>query len=91
MPPEDAGYGAGLVDVEVTADFDDSDMTDAVIIASDGAWEPLATDYGDIEWLWDASPAGIGSACGPESGDAASIAEGVLVRARSLGLNDNGT
>ena len=91
MPPEDAGCGVGLVDVEVIADFEDSDLPDAVIIASDGAWEPLAVDYGDIEWLWDASPAGIGSDCGPESGDAATIAESVLARARSLGLNDNAT
>ena len=91
MPPEDAGYGAGPVDVEVIADVEDSDMPDAVIIASDGAWEPLAADYGDIEWLWDASPAGIGSACGPETGDAAAIAGNVLATARSLGLNDNAT
>lgn len=91
MPPEDAGYGVGLADVEVMADFEDSDMPGAVIIASDGAWEPLAADYGDIEWLWDASPAGIGSACDPESGDAAAIAESVLTSARSFGLNDNAT
>lgn len=91
MPPEDAGYGAGLVEVEVIADFEEADLPDAVIIASDGAWEPLAAEYGDIDWLWDASPAGIGSACGPESGDASAIAGSVLARARSLGLDDNAT
>ena len=91
MPPEDAGHGVGLVGVEVIADFEDSDMPDAVIIASDGAWEPLAADYGDIEWLWDASPTGIGSACGPESDDAAAIAESVLTTARGFDLNDNAT
>ena len=91
MPPEEAGYGAGPVGVEVIADFEDSDLPDAVVIASDGAWEPLAADYGDIEWLWDPSPAGIGSACGPQSGDAAAIAGSVLATARGFGLNDNAT
>ena len=66
-------------------------MPDAVIIASDGAWEPLAIEYGDTEWLWDDSPAGIGSACAPDAGDASDIARSVLGRARSLGLNDNAT
>ena len=91
MPPEGPWDSGGLADVEMVADFEDSDLPDAVIIASDGAWEPLAADYGDIEWLWDESPAGIGSACGPESGDAAAIAGSVLARARRLGLNDNAT
>ena len=91
MPPEDEGYGAGLVEVEVIADFEDSDMPDAVIIASDGAWEPHAADYGDAEWLWDESSAGIGSACAPGAEDAAAIAESVLTGARRLGLRDNAT
>ncbi len=91
MPPEDEGYGAGLVEVDVIGDFEDAEIPEAVIIASDGAWEPLAADYGDIEWLWDTSPAGIGSACGPESGDAAAIAGTVLATARGLGLRDNAT
>ena len=91
LPPEDEGYGAGLVDVEVIGDFEDSEMPGAVIIASDGAWEPLAADYGDTEWLWDESPDGIGAACAPEADDASEIARSVLAKARSLGLKDNAT
>jgi hypothetical protein len=91
QPPEDWGPGAGAVDVEIVDGFDDSDLPDAVIIASDGAWEPLAIEYGDAEWLWDDSPAGIGSACNPGAADASGIAESVLANARGLGLNDNAT
>ena len=91
MPPEDEASAAGPVEVDVTGEFEDSAMPDAVIIASDGAWEPLAIDYGGAEWLWDDSPAGIGSACAPDAGDASDIARSVVVKARSLGLNDNAT
>ena len=90
MPPEYDWYGeAGHA--EIIGDFDDSEMPDAVIIASDGAWEPLAIDYGGAEWLWDYSTAGIGSACDPEAGNASEIARSVLERARILGFNDNAT
>ena len=91
QPPEDMGHDAGLVDVEMAHVFEDSEIPDAVIIASDGAWEPLAIDYGGEEWLWDDTPAGIGSACAPSADDASGIAESVLARAVSLGLNDNAT
>ena len=91
MPPEDEGSGAGLVEVDTVCEFEDSEMPDSVIIASDGAWEPLALDYGGAEWLWDESPAGIGSACSRDADDASDIAESVLAKARSLGLNDNAT
>ena len=87
MPPDDEWYG-GAPEAEIIGDFE---MPDVVIIASDGVWEPLAIDYGDAEWLWDDSPAGIGSACDPQAYDAADIARSVLERARSLGLNDNAT
>ena len=71
--------------------FEYSELPDTVIIASDGAWEPLAIEYGGVDWLWDDSPAGIGSACDAEADDASGIAEGLLARARRLGLNDNAT
>ena len=91
QPPEDGGHDAGPVDVETAGVFEDSELPDAVIIASDGAWEPLAAEGGGMEWLWDDSPAGIGSACDPEADDASGIAESVLETARSLGFNDNAT
>ena len=91
MPPEDEASVAGLVVVDMTDEFEDSGMLDGVIIASDGAWEPIAIDYGGAEWLWDYSPAGIGSACAPDDGDALDIARSVLAKARNLGLNDNAT
>ena len=91
MPPENEGSGAGLVEVEIAGDSECPEMPDAVIIASDGAWEPLAIDYGGAEWLWDETPAGIGSACAPDAGDASDIARSVLSKARGHGLNDNAT
>lgn len=91
QPPEDEAEEAGLVEVEMAGVFEDSELPDAVIIASDGAWEPPAKRYGGMEWLWDDSPAGIGSACAPGVDHASGIAESVLGTARSLGLNDNAT
>lgn len=91
QPPEDEAQDAGLVEVEMAGVFEDSELPDAVIIASDGAWEPPAMRYGGMEWLWDDSPAGIGSACDPEADEASGIAESVLAKARGLGLNDNAT
>lgn len=90
MPPE-YDWSGESAHAEIIADFDESEIPDAVIIASDGVWEPLAIDYGSAEWLWDGSPAGIGSACDPEAGNASEIARSVLARAHSLGLNDNAT
>ena len=91
QPPEGGGHDAGPVDVEMVDGFEDSELPDVVIIASDGVWEPLATRGGGEEWLWDDSPTGIGSACDPEAVDASGIAEGILAKARTLGLNDNAT
>lgn len=91
QPPEDGGHDAGPVDVDMVDGFEDSELPDVVIIASDGVWEPLATRGGGMEWLWDDSPAGIGSACDPEAVDASGIAEGILAKARTFGLNDNAT
>lgn len=91
LPPEDEGYDTGPTEVGITDGFEDFGLPDAVIIASDGAWEPLAIEYGGAEWLWDDTPAGIGSACDPAADDASGIARSVLAKARSLGLNDNAT
>ena len=90
-PPEDEGHGAGADEVEMVDGFEDSESPDVVIIASDGAWEPLAIEYGGAEWLWDDSPAGIGSACHPGADEASGVAESVLAKARGLGLNDSAT
>ena len=91
MPPEDDGFGTGLIDVDMVGPLEGPEMPDAVLIASDGAWEPLAIAYGGAAWLWDDSVAGIGSACAPDAADASDIARSVLARARDLGLNDNAT
>lgn len=91
QPPEDEGYDAGPVEVEMAPGFEESELPDVVIIASDGAWEPPAIDYGGAEWLWDDSSAGIGSVCDRGADEASGVAEGVLARAVGLGLNDNAT
>ena len=90
-PSPDGGPDGGPVEVEMVDGFEDSELPDAVIIASDGAWEPPAVRYGGMRWLWDDSPAGIGSACDPEAVDASGIAESLLAKARRLGLHDNAT
>ena len=91
MLPEDDGFGDGFLELDMVGGFEDSEMPDAVIITSDGAWEPLARAGDEAGWLWDDSPAGIGSACAPDADDASDIARSVLARARSLGLHDNAT
>lgn len=91
MPPEQGGFPMDPAETEIIGGFEDDEMPDAVIIASDGVWEPLAIDYGGSEWLLDDSPSGVGSACPPDAADAMDIARGVLARARRLGLNDNAT
>ena len=92
MPPEPGAPVSAHSQVEFAEEPDPAEMPDAVILASDGAWEPMPRDYG-VEWLWDDSPDnGIGSACGSDAAtSAADIAANVLSEARSLGLTDNAT
>ena len=64
MPP---GFGesADRVEVEMVGESGDGTRPDAVILASDGAWEPFVYEHG-VEWLADNSTSGgIGSVCGP--------------------------
>ena len=91
MPPMDGDVGAGLVEVEMVGESGAGSRPDAVILASDGAWEPFVYAHG-IEWLSDDSVAGgIGAACGPGAEKAEDVAKGVLAEALRLGLNDNAT
>ena len=91
MPPEYEPRSAAHSGLEFAERPAEAPLPDAVILASDGAWEPMPRDYG-VEWLWDDSPdSGIGSACGSDAATAADIAENVLSEARSLGLTDNAT
>lgn len=90
------GRSPGVVSVAAVTDagprqVNEDRMFTAVSIASDGVWEPLAVRGGGMEWLWDDSPTGIGSACDPEAVDASGIAEGILTKARLLGLDGNAT
>ena len=91
MPPMHGGEGAGLVEVEIVGESGAGSRPDAVILASDGAWEPFVYASG-AEWLSDDSTSGgIGAACGPSAGTAQDIADRVLTEAVRLGLNDNAT
>ena len=97
MPPIDAEAGAGLVEVEIVGESGEGSPPDAVILATDGAWEPFVYRHG-VEWLSDDSPGGgIGAACGPRAAttgaapDAQDLAARILAEATSLGLNDNAT
>lgn len=91
MPPTDAGAGTGLVEVEIVGESGDGIQPDAVMLASDGAWEPFVYRHG-IEWLSDDSASGgIGAACGPSAETAGDVADRILAEARRLGLNDNAT
>lgn len=91
MPPMDAEAGAGLVEVEIVGESGEGSRPDAVILASDGAWEPFVYRHG-ADWLSDDSATGgIGAACGPSTGTADDMAGGILTQARGLGLNDNAT
>ena len=91
MPPEQGGFPIDTGEAEIIRWSEDDEMPEALIIASDGVWEPLALEYGSAEWLLDDSPAGVGSAYPPDADDAMDVARGVLARARRLGLNDNAT
>ena len=91
MPPMHGGEGAGLVEVEIVGESGAGSRPDAVILASDGAWEPFVYAHG-AEWLSDDSASGgIGAACGPGTGTAQDIADRILAEAVRLGLNDNAT
>jgi serine/threonine protein phosphatase PrpC len=91
MPPMDAEARAGFVEVEIVGESGEGSRPDAVILASDGAWEPFVHRHG-AEWLSDDSTTGgIGAACGPGRRAAEDIATGVLRNAQQLGLNDNAT
>ena len=91
MPPMHGGEGAGLVEVEIVGESGAGSRPDAVVLASDGAWEPFVYAHG-AEWLSDDSPAGgIGAACGPTAATAQDIADRILAEASSLSLNDNAT
>ena len=91
MPPMDAEAGAGFVEVEIVGESGEGSRPDAVILASDGAWEPFVYRHG-AEWLSDDSATGgIGAVSGPRAETADDIAGRILAEARRLGLNDNAT
>ncbi len=91
MPPTGDSTGPGSVEVEMIGESGDGTQPDAVILASDGAWEPFVYEHG-VEWLSDASPSGgIGAACGTGASTADEVAGSILDEARRLGLNDNAT
>ena len=91
MPPMDAEAGAGFVEVEMVGESGEGSRPDAVILASDGAWEPFVYRHG-ADWLSDDSTAGgIGAVCGPGAETAEDVADHVLAEAVHLGLNDNAT
>ena len=93
MPPGAAGllHEPVEAEVEIAAEPDPAALPNAVVICSDGAWEPFAYRHG-ADWLSDSSTGGgVGSACGPDPQTAQDIADSVLRQAKSLGLNDNAT
>ncbi len=91
MPPMHGGEGAGLVEVEIVGESGAGSRPDAVILASDGAWEPFVYAHG-AEWLSDDSVSGgIGAACGASADTAQDVADHALTEAVRLGLNDNAT
>ena len=91
MPPLGDDVGTGLVEVEIIGESGTESRPDAVILASDGAWEPFVYQHG-VGWLSDDSAAGgIGAACGPDTGTADEMVERILDEARRLGFNDNAT
>ena len=91
MPPADPGGGTGHIEVETIGESGAGSRPDAVILASDGAWEPFVHTHG-VAWLSDDSAGGgIGAACGSRATTAAEVAGSILSAARRLGLNDNAT
>ena len=94
MPPAGSGTGTAPVEVEIIGESGAGPRPDAVILASDGAWEPYVYEHG-VEWL-SATAAGnagggIGVACGTGASTAAEVADNILAGAVGLGLNDNAT
>ena len=91
MPPTGAAQDAGSVEVEIIGESGAGSHPDAVILASDGAWEPFVYQHG-VEWLSDESSGkGIGAACGTGASTAEDVANNILAGAVGLGLNDNAT
>ena len=91
MPPTGGALAAGSVEVEIVGESGAGSRPDAVILLSDGAWEPFVYTHG-VEWLADDSTeGGIGLACGPDADTAEDVANRVLAEAVRLGLNDNAT
>ena len=89
MPPTDAE--SGPVEVEIVGESGDGIRPDAVMLLSDGAWEPFVYEHG-VEWFSDDSAGGgIGAACGSHADSAKDIASSILSGAVRLGLNDNAT
>ncbi len=91
MPPTDGGIGTTPVEVEIIGESGSGTQPDAVILASDGAWEPYVHHHG-VGWLTDDAPGeGIGAACGTGAETAEDIANSILSGAVHLGINDNAT
>ena len=91
MPRSGGSTGPGSVEVEIIGESGGGSQPDAVILTSDGAWEPYVYRHG-VEWLSDESSGkGIGAACGAGASTAEEIADNILAGAVRLGLNDNAT
>ena len=91
MPSTGEALTPGMVEVEIVGESGAGSRPDAVILASDGAWEPFVYAHG-VEWLSDDSTGGgIGAACGSGAQTAEDVANRVLTQALRLGLNDNAT
>lgn len=91
MPPAGRSTGPGSVEVEIIGESGDGTRPDAVMLLSDGAWEPFVYEHG-IEWFADDSAGGgIGAACGSHAESAEDVANSILSEAVRLGLNDNAT
>ena len=91
MPPAGDSLDTGSVEVEIIGESGAGAQPDAVILASDGAWEPFVYEHG-VEWFSDDSAdGGIGAACGPEAESAEDVASSILSEAVRLGLDDNAT
>ena len=86
-----SGLGTDSVEVEIVGESGDGTQPDAVILASDGAWEPFVYRHG-VEWLADDSTSGgIGAGRGRPPATPPPGAQAVVAEARRLGLNDNAT
>ncbi|MCY4069149.1 MAG: hypothetical protein OXE79_08620 [Acidimicrobiaceae bacterium] len=89
MPPLGELSDPSSVEVEIIGESGDGIVPDAVILASDGAWEPFVDEHG-VGWFYDrAVDGGVGAACGQRSRTAAEMVDSILAGAAELGLNDN--